>query len=135
VVNVTYVEKGGTYMEKSVVVNGGQNVIVNVAEYMANVTNQVDQNLSQSAASDEVKELVKKLAKQIEEIALKIDPNQTRQLGDDLRTLSDEMAKPEPRRKWYELSLDGIKDAAIAVGEIAKPIVATVHTLAGLFGF
>jgi len=42
------------------------------------------------------------------------------------------MAKPEPRRKWYELSLEGIKEAALAVGEIAKPIVDTVAKLGPL---
>jgi hypothetical protein len=34
-----------------------------------------------------------------------------------------------PCRKWYELSVEGIKDAATALGEIAAPVVTILGQL------
>lgn len=131
VVPVTYVEEGGTYVEKNVTVSGQGN-IVNVADYMSNVTNTVNQTLSQSSAPAEVQELVKTLTKQIEELANKIDPATTQQMGSDVETLSKEIASAKPRRKWYEVSLEGLKEAAEAVGELGKPILQTIKALSPL---
>ena len=58
-----------------------------------------------------------------------VNPTKIQQMAGDLKTLSDEMVKAEPRRKWYELSLEGIKEAAKAIGEIGKPVIETVTKL------
>lgn len=133
VVPVTYVGKGGTYVEKNVTTNvSGQGNIVNIAEYMSNVTNTVAQNLSRSSVSPEVQELIKTLTKQIEDLATKIEPAATQQMGSDVETLSKEISSPRPRRKWYEVSLEGLKEAAEAVGDLGKPIIQTLKALAPL---
>jgi hypothetical protein len=106
--------------------------ITNLARQMSNVANTVNQQMNASAASEEVKILVKQLADQIAALSSSTNPEKIKEMGDDLMTLSNEMTKAEPRRKWYELSLEGIKSAALAVGEIAKPIVDTVTTLGSL---
>lgn len=129
-VNVAYVNPGGTYVVKNISVNvPGSGNVVNVAEYMSNVTNTVTSNLGNSTASEDVKALVKEMTEQITAIAQKIDPKQAQRMGQDVETLSKEMSQPEPRRKWYEVSLEGLKEAAEAVGGIAAPIVATVKKL------
>ncbi|NUO79973.1 hypothetical protein HUU05_07840 [candidate division KSB1 bacterium] len=133
VVPVTYVESGGTFVEKNVITNvSGQGNIVNVAEYMANITNTVQMHLEQSSAPSEVQALVKKLAQQIEEIAAKIDPQKTQQLGGDLAVLSKEMAMPQPRKRWYQTALESIKEVATTIGEIGKPILETIKLLSPL---
>lgn len=130
VVSVTTVNSGGTYVDKSVTVNqSGQGNIANVAEYMSNVVNQVTSNLDKSSSPDEAKALMKELVEQIAAIASKIDPKQTQRMGADVQTLSTEMVQPEPRRAWYELTLNGLKEAAEALGEIAMPIVGIVKKL------
>lgn len=130
VVPVVNVSEGGYYVDKSVTINqSGTGNIANVAEFMSQVTNQVTNNLEKSSSTDEVKALVKKLGDQITAISSSVDPKQTQRMGSDLQTLSNEMAQPEPRKAWYELSLKGLKEAAEAVGEIAGPIVATVSKL------
>jgi len=53
-------------------------------------------------------------------------------MGKNLEALSKEVASDEPDRQWYEVSLGGLKEAAQAVGEIAKPILNTVGMLSTL---
>ena len=118
------------YMEKPMAVTtSGQGNIVNVAEFMRDVTNTVNQNVGQASTPDDVKALVKELADRIAAVALQVAPETAEQMGGDVKALSDEMTKTQPRRKWYQLSLDGIKEAAEAVGEIGKPILETAVKL------
>lgn len=115
-----------------IVIKDSSGVIVNVAEYMSNVSNHVNNSIHQSNESDEVKKLVKQLTEQITAIANSTNSNNAsnvQQMGEDLKTLSNEMAKPKPRSAWYDISLKGIKEAATAIGEIAKPVVDTVCML------
>ncbi len=134
VVPVVNVNPGGTYVDRSVTVNQSGTGIVNVAEFMSHVTNEVNANLEKSSSPDETKALLKQLADQITAISSKIDPKLTQRMGNDLKTLTTEMSQTEPRKAWYELSLKGLKEAAEAVGAIAQPIVKTVQTLTTLFG-
>src|SRR5262249_24297114 len=128
-VYVTNVNEGGTVVNKNVTVNQSGTGIVNVAEFMSGVTNTVTNNLEKSSSGEDVKALVKQLADQIAAISAKVDPKQTQRMGNDLQTLTTEMAQQEPRRPWYELTLKGLKEAAEAVGEIAKPVIETVSKL------
>jgi hypothetical protein len=130
-VPVVNVQSGGTYVEKSVTVSGSGN-IVNVAEFISGVTNTVNSNLKDAPVDDQVKTLVKELTDQIAAIAPKADPKLTQRMGGDLQTLTSEMKQEEPRRKWYEMSLDGLKEAAVAVGELAAPIMTTIGKLTPL---
>jgi hypothetical protein len=127
-VDVINVQEGATYVEKNVSVSGQGN-IVNVADIISNVNNTVTQNLSNSAASDDVQKLVKELAAQLEQISGKIDPAKTAKMGKNITRLSEEVAAQEPERAWYEVSLKGLKEAAEAVGELGAPIAATVKKL------
>jgi hypothetical protein len=137
-VPITYIDKSRkvTHVNNNPTINqsGSGVVIVNLAEYMENVSNVVNQNLHKSGASPNIEALVKKLTQQIQELvkpelAKKVDPQQTQQMGNDLETLSKELANPQPRRKWYQLSLEGIKEAATTIGEVGAPILETVKAL------
>ena len=57
------------------------------------------------------------------------DKEQVKQMSNNLQMLSNEMTMEKPRRACYEMSLNGIKEAASAIGEIAKPVVDTVLLL------
>ncbi|HEV8259360.1 MAG TPA: hypothetical protein VGQ19_01215 [Burkholderiales bacterium] len=130
VVSVTNIDAGGISVDKSVTINQtGTGNVANVAEFMSDVVNYVNNNVDQSSSSEEVKSLMKQLANEINAIATKVDPKQTQRMGNDLKTLSAEIAQPEPRRAWYELSLKGLREAAEALGEIAAPVVSTVTKL------
>ncbi|NLS92516.1 MAG: hypothetical protein GXX96_10170 [Planctomycetaceae bacterium] len=130
-VYVLNVEKGWVMVDKQVNVGGTGN-IVNVAEYMSNVTNTVNNNLAESDADMHVKMLIKELTEQIDRVAPKADPGQIKKMGKNLEALSKEVASDEPERRWYEVSLEGIRETAQAVGEIATPILNTVGKLSAL---
>jgi hypothetical protein len=55
-----------------------------------------------------------------------------KQAAQDLKTLTDEATSEEPRRKWYELSADGLIEAARSVGEIATPVITAAKAIVAL---
>lgn len=131
VVQVTRIEEGATYVDKNITITNNSGVI-NIAEYMNNVTNAVNNNLQQSTAPAELQALVKQLTEQIKEISTKVDSKTTQSMADEVKALSENLAKEEPKRRWYEVSLEGLKEAAQAVGELGKPILETVKALTPL---
>jgi hypothetical protein len=108
---------------------GSPGAIANVAQYMSSVASHVTQQMSNVEGKEQIRELVTELAQRISAIDPAVQPEKTKGMADDLKVLSDEVAKPQPRRKWYELSLEGIKEAAEAIGEIGKPVLDTVARL------
>jgi len=122
-------------VDKSVNTNiGGMGNILNVSEYMSNVTNQVNNNLQQTSASDDAKALVQQLTEQIKAISNQSDPALIQKMGKDLKKLSEEMVDQQPNEEYFRVSLKGIREAAEAVGAIAKPIINTVLKLMPLLG-
>ena len=116
-------------MNQPITVTNSQGVIVNVAQYMKDITNSVNQNISKSTESEEVKTLLAQLTKEISNVAEQVPGETVTQLGDDVETLSKETARAQPRREWYEVSLKGLKKAVEAIGELANPIAATLAKL------
>ena len=49
-----------------------------------------------------------------------------------IAVLAKEIASGKPRRKWYELSVEGLCDAAKAVGEVGEAVVKAVAKLGPL---
>ena len=79
--------------------------------------------IAQSDAPDELKEHLEKLNDAVKEMIQRLPEAQQKQAAQDLQTLTDEALSEEPRRKWYELSAEGLIEAAKAVGEIAVPVI------------
>ena len=84
-----------------------------------------------SQASDELKDVLATLIKQIAEIGHGWGAQES-EVTRDVKALSEEVASAAPRRKWYELSVEGLKEAALAVGEVGVPVVATLKKLLSL---
>jgi hypothetical protein len=49
--------------------------------------------------------------------------DEAKMMARDAETLVKEATSSKPRRRWYEVSLDGLKEAAITIGEIAIPVL------------
>jgi len=65
----------------------------------------------------------------------KQDNNLAAETRENLETLVKEAAKSEPRRKWFDLSSEGLIEAAKTVKEISGPIISVVTSLGKmLFG-
>jgi hypothetical protein len=130
-VSVIKVEKGAIMIDKNVNVSGTGH-IVNVAEYMTGITNTVNNNLAESVADKQVIDLIKELTQEIDRVAIDVDPSQVKKMGKNLEALSNEVANQDPDRKWYEVSIEGIIDAAKAVGSVADPVVTVAKKISAL---
>jgi internalin A len=90
-------------------------------------------NTAQQASNDALQPLLKQLCDETAKLLEKIDdPKKAENVKDDLDSLVKEAAKPEPRRKWLEVSRDGLVDAAKTVGEMAGPIISVVEKILAL---
>lgn len=128
--------EGDNKMSKQSIKMGDNNTIggsVVAAEKIENSFN----CLPESKANDEVKILLKELLSEIQALNAKVPSTQAQQLTDmagDVETLITETGRETPRPKQYQLSLEGIKDAAVTLGDIAKPVLAVAEKLAPLLG-
>jgi hypothetical protein len=54
---------------------------------------------------------------------------QAEQVANDLQTFTNEATSEKPRRKWWELSAEGMKEAANTVGEIGVSVLETLEKI------
>lgn len=101
-----------------------------VAENIQNSFNRV----SKSSASEEVKTKLETLHKQVADLVGQLPPEKAKTAADDLEVFSREAISAAPRRKWYELSAEGLIEAASTVAKMAAPITATVKSILGILG-
>ena len=116
-----------TYQER--VINIGNNNTINapiaIADHIENSFNAV----GASKVGDDVKMLLQDLIKHINEVAKSAPKEVGQEMARDVETLAKEVVSPTPRRKWYELSIDGLKEAAVKIGDLGKPILETTGKL------
>ena len=86
-------------------------------------------SFNQEAQKEEVGQLLEELKNAVQQAAQATSGKNAVTLQQHAEQLATELAKPEPRRAWYEVSLAGLKEAAEAVGELGKPIVETTGKL------
>ena len=81
-----------------------------VAEAITNSFNKIEA----SNSSDDLKELLKALTKDVEKMMEQLPKEQVEEVADDLERFTDEATKEKPKRKWWEVSAKGLKEAATA---------------------
>jgi hypothetical protein len=74
------------------------------------------------------------LTKAVEQMASSLPKQRQEEVARDLQALAAEATSPTPRRKWYEVSAEGLVDAAKAVAGIGAPVIESVKLLLGLLG-
>jgi len=89
---------------------------------------------SASGAPDEVKQVLQQLSKEVAKVAEKLSAEAGQNLADDLKGLTNELTKQNPRQKWWELSADGIKEAATTVGTVGATAIGLLEQLRVLMG-
>ena len=88
-----------------------------------------------STVPDEIKTKLAELTRLVETVCKSLPAEVAKDVAKDLDILVGEAVKKEPRRKWYELSAEGLKEAAQKVGEIGKPILGLLKEISGFLGF
>ncbi|MCX8068329.1 MAG: hypothetical protein N3B68_11075, partial [Anaerolineae bacterium] len=56
------------------------------------------------------------------------------EVREDLQRLREELQKPEPKKKWYSVSIEGLIRAAENVGRVGIPVVELAKKLLELLG-
>ena len=67
--------------------------------------------------------LLAQLTQAVEEMLKHLPAEQAQEARDDLKRLQEELQKPQPRKKWYSVSIEGLIQAAKNVGAIGAPVI------------
>lgn len=88
-----------------------------------------EQTIIETNTSDNIQDLLKQLTQEVEKLS-EIIPNETaREIKQDLSVLQAESTSKNPRKKWCELSADGLIKAATNLGTIGKPVIELVSQI------
>jgi hypothetical protein len=129
--NVTklYVNSVGMMVMEQKTIKIGAGATVNAPVVMADRIENSFNTLAAAKIDENVKTLMGELLKQVAEAGNAMPKEAADELARDAETLTKEVASAAPRRKWYEFSIENIKQAAIAVGEVGGPILKTAGKL------
>jgi internalin A len=79
-----------------------------------------------SNSSAELKTFLKALTEEVGKIAEKLDKDKAEEIANDLQAFTNEALSKNPRRKFWQLSAEGIKEAAKTVGELGLSAIKNV---------
>uniref|UniRef100_UPI004056F566 COR domain-containing protein n=1 Tax=Candidatus Electronema sp. TaxID=2698783 RepID=UPI004056F566 len=82
--------------------------------------------VAQSAAEPALKAELERLCQQVEQMLTQLPEEKKQEAVQDLDSFVKEATKDTPRRKWYELSAEGLIEAAKACAGMTAPVTATV---------
>lgn len=119
-----------THQEK--VINIGNNNTITAPIVIADRIENSFNVLSNAQIDDEVRKLLDQLLKAVTEVNRSVTPENSSDaetMARDAETLVKEASSSKPRRQWYEISLNGLKQAAINMGEVASPVLQIVEKL------
>ena len=107
----------------------GEGNIINIADFMADVTNNVNSKVDSSPVNPQAKEAIRLLMEEISTLTKAIPPEAAREMGSSMNNLSDELTKQRPRKDQVRLNLRTLKDALAGAGEVAGPSMTALEKL------
>ena len=90
------------------------------------VTKSIENSFNKVASADiadNLKDLLEELTKQVKIIIPFLSKEEGKQVVQDLEVLTAEAISKNPRKQWWQISLDELKKTATTIGEIGKPIL------------
>lgn len=132
--NGTLVANRIDHMENSMTVNVrlGDGNVIHGNLVIANSIQESFNRVQESSTNKTLKETLQSLASQLGTLIEMLDPESAENAAEALATLTKEAAREKPRREWWELSLNTIKEIATTVRDVGKPVLDTVGILAPL---
>jgi GTPase SAR1 family protein len=119
-------------MKQEKVIKIGKQATISAPIIIADTIESSFNMLAESNIENELKALLDQLLKAVNEVAKETPPEQAEiaeMMARDAETLVREVSSSKPRRQWYEINLEGLKQAAINIGEIAEPVLEIVRKL------
>jgi hypothetical protein len=85
--------------------------------------------VADSSVDDELKARLEELVHAFADIADRLPPEVEEEAARDLDTLTKEATSDSPREEWYNLSAQGLIEAAKTVGKVATPVITAVKAI------
>lgn len=126
------VEINNSVLERELVMPNiihGSTIHGDVNQVVAHTISDSFNKIKQSDAPDELKLKLEELNKAVAEMCKQLPEEKQKEVVQDLKVLTDEATSKTPRKKWYDLSAEGLIEAAKAVGEIATPVITTAKAV------
>jgi hypothetical protein len=123
------------HMTQEKVINIGKGATVTAPVFIAETVENCFNTLTASDVDKELEALLKQLLLEVAELSKKVAQENFQSaetMARSAESLVKEATSSKPRRKWYEISVEGIREAAKSIGDIAKPVLDVVSRLAPL---
>ena len=101
------------------------------------VVNLGNDNLIQQVSrtlSPEIERTLQELTAAVNAMLEHLSGEQAEEVREDLKRLQEELQKPKPSRKWYSISIEGLRQAATNLDQIGKPVIELAGKLLELLG-
>jgi hypothetical protein len=96
---------------------------VSRSQFQQDSTNSSQSMIIGGMSNNEVGDLLEKLAVAVQKMKKTLPPETAEEVQRDLNTLTAEIASKTPRKRWWQISMEGLKKAANDVGEVGKPVL------------
>ena len=119
-------------MKQEKVINIGAGAHIEAPVTIADTIQNSFNTLQESSLEDETKQLLEQLLTAVTAVNKQVAPDKVDEaeaMVRDAKALVDEATSAKPRRRWYEVSVEGLKEAANNIGEIADPVLDIVKKL------
>jgi hypothetical protein len=129
------VKEGDQIMgDKKIEVTFGDGAVIHGDFVVANSIKNSFNKIDSAKLSEDLKKSLKELSVAVGKMSEKLNKGQAQEAARNLETLVSEAISEKPRRKWWELSIEGLKEAAINVGEVGKPVIEIATQVAVILG-
>jgi internalin A len=78
--------------------------------------------------------LLAELTEAVKALLPKLDEETAEEAREDLTRLQEELQKEKPKRKWYSVSIEGLKAAAQNMGDIGAPVLKLAGDILKILG-
>jgi hypothetical protein len=133
-VTFNYEQNGSKTVNTQTIDFGSGNTITDVNVVAARTIQESWNRTAGANINPELRNALQDLHKAVAGMSKQLPEPKQAETAKDLATLSSEALSQAPRKKWYELSAEGLLEAAKAVGETAAPVVTAVKTVLALLG-
>jgi hypothetical protein len=124
-----HIQRVGTMTHQEKVISIGSGATISAPVVVADRIEGSFNALAKAPIDGDLKGTLEELLKHVAEVSKAIPSDQAEAMGRDAETLAKEVTSPKPRRRMLDVTVEGLKEAAIAVGEVGKPILQTVAKL------
>lgn len=117
------------------VISIGNDAQISAPVVIANNIENSFNTLMESDIDDDLKTLLDQLLKAVNELNKEVSQDkadEAKAMARDTEALVKEATSSKPRHRWYAVSLKGLKQAAINIGEVADPVLNIVMKLTPL---